>query len=384
MNQKPSPTVKRTPRRRFRLWEKKRGERQTGSTWWGSTGEVIFFTVLFLVGVFVLTELIALRVVSTEESFLTSNWFIGLCGLILLALIVTGAVGAIYSALLTATSAERRAAFAKGTTSRDLLADLHADAEEYPTVPNETNWKISPGMRLAYRLPTGSTTGTRLAFFAVFSLLWNAVVVVLAVLEFNLGGKFAGPFGRPLVGKDQPIREFVARPSADFYGWNLTTIILILFGAIGVYLIYKLFRQLVAAEAIGTTHVEVSAQPLHPGGCYRALVTQLGHLKIKVMELWLVCDEEVSFSEGTDTRIESRRIYEESVFREENIEILPSQPFQYETSLDVPIDAMHSFVSQHNAVAWKLVVKAESEKWSPLVRDFPLVMQPRKSSLAES
>lgn len=322
---------------------------------------------------FVLTELIALRVVAEEGTIFTANWFIGLCGLILGGLIVTGAVGAIYSALLTSTSAERRAALAKGTTSRDLLADLHADPEEYPTIPNESNWKISPGMRLAYRLPTGSTTGVRLAVSAVFALVWNAIVVVLAVLEFNLGG-----------GADQRIRQFMSRPSADFYGWNLTTLILILFAVIGVVLIYKLVRQLVAAEAIGTTHVEVSAQPLHPGGCYSALVTQLGHLKIKVMELALVCDEEVSFSEGTDTRVESKRIYEELVFREENIVILPSEPFQYETSLDVPSDAMHSFVSPHNSITWKLVVKAESEKWPQLVRDFPLVMQPPKSSLAET
>jgi len=368
VNEKTTPPTKRAPRRRFRLWEKKRGDRQTGSLWWGSAGEVIFFVLLFLLGVFVLTELIALRMVSTKDTFLTSNWFISLCGLILFALIVTGAVGAIYSALLTSTSAERRAALAKGTTSRDLLADLHADADEYPTIPNESNWKISPGMRLAYRLPSGSTTGIRLVVAAVFALVWNAIVVVLAVLEFNLGGE---------LGDDaHPIRQLVARSSPEFYGWNLTTFILVSFAVIGVFLIYRLIRQLIAAEAIGTTHVEVSQQPLQPGGCYRTLVTQLGHLRIKVMELLLVCDEEVSFSEGTDTRVESRRIYEESVFREENIVILPSEPFQYETSLDVPTDAMHSFVSQNNSITWKLVVKAQSEKWPQLVRDFPLVMLP--------
>ena len=100
--------------------------------------------------------------------------------------------------------------------------------------------------------------------------------------------------------------------------------------------------------------------------------------------MWLVCDEEVSFSEGTDTRIESRRVYEKSVFREENIVVLPSEPFHYETSLDVPADAMHSFVTSHNAVTWKFEVKAESKKWPRLNRVFPLVMHPNEPSLVEA
>lgn len=359
----------RPPRRRFRLWEKKRGARQTGSSWWGNAGEVIFFAVLFLIGVFTLSELITLRFVSREQTFFTSDWGLFISVLVLGVLITTGAVGAIYSALLTATSAERRAAIAQRANSRDLLADLQAECQEYPAIPNDANWKISPGVRLAYRLPSEATTGFRLAVSAVFTLLWNAAVIVLAVIEFNLDARASG----------REIREFLSQP------WiNLTGVVLVTFAGIGGFLIYRLIRQLVAAEAMGPTHVELSSQPLHPGGRYRALLTQHGHLQIKSLEMWLVCDEEVSFSEGTDTRSETRRVYECSVFREENITILPSEPFHYETTLDVPADAMHSFVTNHNSITWKLIVQAESKKWPKINRVFQLVMHPIEPSLAKA
>ena len=42
------------------------------------------------------------------------------------------------------------------------------------------------------------------------------------------------------------------------------------------------------------------------------LLTQAGHVKIDWLEMRLVCEEEVSFSDGTDTRAESKRVYDKS------------------------------------------------------------------------
>ena len=281
MNQNSATSVKRTSRRRFRLWEKKRGDHQTGSSWWGSAGEAVFFAALFLVSVFALTEIVTLWWVATDESFLTSSWGLMLSLVVLGTLIITSAAFAIYTAMLTATSAERRAAIAQRATSRDLLDDLRSASKQFPAIPNDAHWKISPGVRLAYRLPSSSTTGIRLVVSAVFTLLWNAAVIILAVLEFNLVGKEAG----------QALRELLSRP------WiNLTGVVITAFGVFGGYLLYRLIRLLMAAEAMGPTHVEVSSQPLEPGGKYRVLVSQHGHLQIRSIEMRLICVEEVSFS----------------------------------------------------------------------------------------
>lgn len=349
-------------RRRFRLWEKKRGERQTGSSWWGNAGEAVFFAGLFLVGVFALTEIVTLWWVARDESFLTSSWGMALTLIVLGTLILSSAAMAVYTAMVTATSAERRAAIAQRATSRDLLDDLRSAGQKYPAIPSDAHWRISPGVRLAYRLPSSSSMGNRLVVAAVFTLLWNAAVIILAVLEFNLVGQAAG----------QALREFLSRP------WiNLTGVVLAVFAGLGGLLLYRLMKQLMAAEAMGPTHVEISMQPLEPGGEYRVVVTQHGHLQIRSLEMRIVCEEEVSFSEGTDTRAESRRVYDELVCRVEGVKILPSEPYHHEATLHIPDDAMHSFLANHNSISWKLLVTAESKKWPVIHRVFPLVMHPR-------
>ena len=108
------------------------------------------------------------------------------------------------------------------------------------------------------------------------------------------------------------------------------------------------------------------------------MVAQLGHLEIAWLELWLACDEDVCFTEGTDTRKESSRIYEQLVFRQEKISIQPSEPYHHETDVDMPNDAMHSFVAAHNSITWKLIVKADSKKWNRIERVFPLIVHPAK------
>lgn len=337
--------------RRFRLWEKKRGSRQTGSKRWAGAGEALFFAVLFLLGVLSLTELLVLRFVWNSRGFLASGWGLWLSMLMLGSLILIGAVGAIYSVMLTGASPERRAALAKRATDIDLLAETMISPKEYPNVPRETNWTNSPGIRLAYRLPIATSPAWRLLVVASFCLIWNGAVAVLAVLALN---------------------PTVLRTNDS---WMFSGMVFV-YAILGGCSLFYLFRMLVAAAAIGPTSVEVSAQPLSPGRRYKVFLTQAGHLRIEWLELRLVCDEEVSFSDGTDTRTEIERVHDQVIFRQEAFEIMPSEPFYHECSLDVPADAMHSFLSAHNAVIWKLVVRASSRKWPTFERTFPLVVYP--------
>lgn len=331
---------------RFRWWEKKRGSRQTGSSWWGAAGETLFFATLFLVGVATLTQLVWFRVTERGDGFLTSHWGSLLSILLLGSFIIIGAVGAIRSVVITGTSAERRAAIAKRATHSELLREVHPSAE-YPSIPNDTNWKNSPGIRLAYRLPSATSPSWRLVVVASFCMIWNGAVAVLAVLAFHEGDRFSG-------------WSFF-----DPGAWSLFRCVVVIYAVIGLVTTRSLFRMLFAAATIGPTSVEISSLPLYPGEAYHVFLSQAGHLKINWLELRLVCDEEVSFSDGTDTREEVSRVYDEGVFRVEDIEILPSQAFQYECSLRVPEAAMHSFVAAHNAVTWKLIARLQPQPSAP-------------------
>jgi hypothetical protein len=42
---------------------------------------------------------------------------------------------------------------------------------------------------------------------------------------------------------------------------------------------------------------------------------------------------------------------------------------------------MHSFVSAHNSVNWKIVVNGEAEQWPPFVRSFPLIVYPLRQQV---
>ena len=331
--------------RGLRLWEKKRGSRQTGSTWLGGAGETIFYASLFFVGLIALTELISLRVIWNSNSFLTSNWGLALSILMLGSLIITGAVGAFSSVVTAGTSAERRAALAKRAVDNELIADVGNRPKDLPSIPDDANFRNSPGIQLAYRLPHATSPSWRLGVVASFCLAWNGAVAVLAVLAFNQRGE-----GFELASLISPS------------WWSLFRIVVLMYGIIGVLSIKYLVQLLVVAAAIGPTNVEVSHLPLYPGGEYRAFLSQSGHLQIDWLDMRLVCDEEVSFSDGTDTRSESRRVYDIPLFFHENFEILPSRPFQSECPVVVPENAMHSFVAANNSVTWKLVVKIQPKK----------------------
>lgn len=367
-NQPPDDSTQRQKHwlRRVRLWEKKRGSRSTGSTRWGGAGEALFYAAIFLFGVLALSELIVLRIEWNVESFLTSNLGLGLCIPMLLSLIVAGAAGALRTVIFAGTSAERRAAMTKVATNSDLLSDVQSSSKELPAVPKDTNWKNSPGVRLAYRLPIASSPAWRLVVFSSFCLVWNGAVAVLAVIALQGDADADGSVDtRSLLGRIL---------SLDW--WTVFRLMVVFYAIVGAIALNRFFKSLLIATAIGPCSVEVSAQPFRPGRQYKVFLSQSGHLKIKSIELRLVCDEEVSFSDGTNTRAESKRIFDQIVFRKEKFDILPGEPFQHECPLDVPSDGMHSFMSAHNAVVWKLVVQAETKKWSKFERVFPLVVYP--------
>ena len=385
------PPPGRRSRRRFRLWEKKRGTRQTGSSRWGAVGEIAFFAGLFLLGVMALTELVSLRLIWNTDSFFTSNSGLLLGVFVLGTFTIVGAVGAIYSVVARGTSAERRAAIAKRATDNELLAEVQQRTRSLPTIPSDTNWKNSPGIRLAYRLPTVTLPSWRLVIVASFCLLWNGAVGVLSVLAFN---------------------QRDIDPIWSFGWWTTFRVVVLIYAVIGIVAINQLLRMLVEATSVGPTSVEVSALPLHPGRQYEIFLTQAGHLQFDWLELTLVCDEEVTYSDGTDTRSETKRVVETKVLRQEDFNVSPSQPFECEGTFELPDDAMHSFVTANNAVIWKLIarlqpriqptksstlwnriwrplkirvrriLKTPKPAWPTIERVYPLVLYPAQDSLS--
>ncbi len=249
------------------------------------------------------------------------------------------------------TSAERRAAMTKRAAEFDLFEGTTHDV--LPTVPSNADGTNSPGTRLAYRLPIDAAP--RWMLFAVLTacLIWNGVASVFVVMAVRTHLKH------------QP-------------DW-LMTLLSIPFTLIGLTLVYYLYRQFRLMTRIGSTRIEISHHPLFPGGEYDVFVSQAGHLAMNSLQVFLVCEEQATYRQGTDTRTDVRSVYQEPVLTAQQFEIVPAKPFESPCRVCIPAAAMHSFKSDHNEIGWKLLVRADDVRGRDYQRAFPVIVHPAAS-----
>lgn len=337
----------------FRLLDKKRGLRRTGSNYVGSLGEVLFYSTVFFLGLLLLTSLV-LNFTPAVATFGRGWW---LMAIVLGSMVILGGVGLIWTVLRLGVSLERRSALAKKASQLDLLEGTGLAPRDLPTVPEVEGLTNSPGIELAYRLPPVQTPGWRLLSLTLFTLAWvgTGSVLSLVALQSHLSG------------------------SPD---WGLSIFILP-HAAVSVWLVRRLALLLWAQTGMGPTTVEISDMPLRPGQEYQAAFWQHGHMRVRSLSLSLQCLEEATYHQGTDIRTEIRVVWEEQLAEHCDFDIDPRQPFQALCTLKLPLGAMHSFQTAHNAVHWRLVVRGQAEKWEDFERQFPVVVLPgRQTSLA--
>jgi hypothetical protein len=336
--------------RTFRLWEKKRGDRRTGSPLVGGLGEALFFGVLFLLGSVSSAYLIAAHGLGAAPPLRQPGFGFWLMVLVVVSFMLIGGSGVVYTVLQVGTSAERRSALARRAAQFDLLSDALLVRRAYPTIPPDANLTNSPGVRLAYRLPVTHAGPWVLFVSTAFVLVWNSIAVVLGMVA--LRGHLA------------------ARPD-----WYLSVFVLAL-AAIGVWATYFFVHQVLRHTGIGPTTVEISDHPLWPGRTYDLYVSQTGRFHIRSFEVLLVCEEEATYRQGTDLRTERCRVHAQELYRREEFRIEPGDAFEVECRLPVPALAMHSLQTHHNAVHWMVLVRNDAASWPLIERSFPVVVLP--------
>jgi hypothetical protein len=278
------------------------------------------------------------------------RWWIWLAFTVPIAFVLIGAGGLLYALLHWGKSAERRAAMTQHAQQRDPFAAAGRGDRRYPFVPQGADVTNSPGTRLRFRLPVARPAGWMLFGAIAFCLTWNACVVVAMVWA---------------------ARGFMDR-NPD---WVLTVLILP-FLLIGAGAVFFLVRKLLIATGIGATLVEISGHPLHPGMQYRLFLSQAGTLKMNVLRASLVCRESAAYRQGTNTRTETQEVYRQELLQREAFQIQRGRPFETEFDLNVPGDAMHSFVAEHTQVGWTLVVEGDVAGWPNFQRAFTVIVQP--------
>lgn len=278
------------------------------------------------------------------------NWWAWLMFIVPVSLLVIGGAGLLYRLFQLGASAERRASIAQRAAQLELFEDRPLPADEYPYVPDSSLVTDSAGTTLAFRLPIGTSTAWMLFWLGMGCVLWNAIVSVFIAMALD-----------------------GYRTGHTDWRLNVTTLF---FLSCGIALLVFFLRQLVVSAGVGPTLVEVSDHPLFPGGNYKVFLSQSGQLKVRSLVLLLVCEEEATYRQGTDTRKETCRVFQRQIFRRENVEVRRGLPFEIQSDLEIPTRAMHSFKAGNNEVRWKLVVRGDVVGWSPYERAFPVVVYP--------
>lgn len=278
-------------------------------------------------------------------------WWVWLLAALPGTFAVFGLVGLGRTFFQSRTSRERRAVLAGRATRMDLFDSQQSDLPKLPTVPRDADLKNSPGTTLAYRLPIATKPSWQLFAAAMTCLFWNALVAVFVTLAIR--GYLTGRTDWFLVAFCAP------------------------FLATGVWLCHFLARQFLITTGIGATRIEISDHPLLPGHEYELLLSQAGKLDIQSLDILLVCDEEATFCQGTDTVVDTKRVCELMILHSEGLQIQPGVPYESRSTFRVPIGAMHSFKASYNCVNWKLMVRGKVARWPDYERAFPVVVHPK-------
>ncbi len=336
---------------RFRFLGKKRGERRTGSRLVGSVGEAIFFGLLFLLGALVLTSLVSTQVINPTAAIYPPGLGFWLAVTVLSSFVFIGGAGVILTVLQVGVSAERRSAIVRRAADIDLIQDALPSQKDFPSIPREANLVNSPGVTLAYRLPVLKSSAWKLIGMTLLALVATGFAAALVVISVE-----SWFFGEP---------EWVLMAFAAPYI------------VCGIWTVSYIVREIWWSSRIGPTCVEISDLPLRPGHEYAIFLSQGGRVSLTALKMMLVCEEESTYSQGTDIRTETKVVYEKPVFERERISIEPGVPLEMRESLLIPPDAMHSFQSGHNSLRWTLVVSGKPSARPKFVRNFPVVVYPK-------
>lgn len=235
-------------------------------------------------------------------------------------------------------------------TARKVQEGELPPAGEFPYLPPIDDITDSPGIRLAYRLPMIDSPAWTLCVLAIVTLAWNAGCVLFLTVA--------------------------ACSFLQTVGDWLFLCYLLPFVLVGLWLITHTFIQFRNATALGPTLVEIEKFPLIPGQPVRIFLSQGGEQPILWLNVILLCEEEVVFTHGTNTRREKQRVYQRLIFGEESMEVTPEKEFQVEFPLEIPLGSMHSFAAPRNQLNWRILIQGKMENFPMFERSFPLIVYP--------
>jgi hypothetical protein len=164
-------------------------------------------------------------------------------------------------------------------------------------------------------------------------------------------------------------------------GW-MTAIVLLLFlvfCAIPLFILYRIFRQRVARRRIGDVKVSVSKVAPATGETTELALDLLPgrNLELGNITATLTCMERAVSGSGTNRSIYTKTLHEEKASLSEGRSSVSSHnPARFTRFLEIPADAPPTFVSDYNDVLWTIAIRIEVRNWIDWEDSFTLAVQP--------
>lgn len=149
----------------------------------------------------------------------------------------------------------------------------------------------------------------------------------------------------------------------------------------GAWLVLYVIRLWVNTTGVGPPRVEISAHPFAPGETYSVYLwlPQTGQLRFDRFTMSLVCEERAIYRLGTDTQTMVQRVYQRLILGGDELSVRRHEAYEATASFVVPTTAMHSFRAEHNSVEWKFVLRGNIKGWPDYERAYAVVVYPRRN-----
>ena len=322
----------------------------TNRNWWSGVVEASAASFLIVLGVIFLVGTVTSNVLNNSPGdFYTQLLYFVLQPLLAVAILAIGIFLLVNVIWKVAASAERRDALVSKASELEFLKEVRRQAGDLPTVPMLAHGPYE-GQRLNFRFVASRRSLWGLATAGVLCLSFATIVAVLVVTAFVKWN----------MGRTDWIAGMLAIPISFAMVWSF----------------YRFMRQLFKVVSVGPTVLELARFPVVPGVSNKVFLSQSGRLRLKLLEVILVCVEEATFNQGTNTVTQSSRVYSERLFRKRGLNVAPRQPFQSSFEFEIPAGAMHSFQSSCNRVTWQIEVRGQIKGFPLVTRVYEIIVVP--------
>ena len=347
--------------------------RGSNRRWWAGVTEALIAATLLLGGFMFLSASITLAIIHAKDGTASIFGLQDILRIIIATFLILIGFGWIIRLLWhVGVSAERRKAIAAQASELEILSELRHRREDLPTVPRD-RIVPQPGKVLPFQI----VASPRNVWGLVTAALSSAITVSISSILFLI---FANPWmtesylGNQFNELSESIApsQLVGRSSQP---WLAGGLLLVFLPAAG-WAIYHFFLQLIKLTGVGPTSIELSNYPLKPGASCKLFLSQTGRVRLQALEVELICEEQVTYNQGTDIRTETAVVFANRLMRQRGVSLTIGNPFEAELEFQLPDSAIHSFKSNNNRIQWKIVVTAKAKNWPHLMRTFRILVFP--------